>query len=103
MKIDGYYVLEENQYNQDRFKELDWVKIDVKTLSKVLSNRKTKYDYSKEFLLTIDVSKKINEKDGAGFLAYFDTQKTIMGDGETQLEAVLDLLNAYRCVVETSI
>ena len=63
MKIDGYYVLEENQYNQDRFKELDWVKIDVKTLSKVLSNRKTKYDYSKEFLLTIDVSKKINEKD----------------------------------------
>ena len=36
--------------------------------------------------------KKINEKDGAGFLAYFDTQKTIMGDGETQLEAVLDLL-----------
>lgn len=47
--------------------------------------------------------KKINEKDGAGFLAYFDTQKTIMGDGETQLEAVLDLLNAYRCVVETSI
>ena len=47
--------------------------------------------------------KKINEKDGAGFLAYFYTQKTIMGDGETQLEAVLDLLNAYRCVVETSI
>ncbi|WP_066355918.1 hypothetical protein [Aliarcobacter skirrowii] len=47
--------------------------------------------------------KKINEKDGAGFLAYFDTQKTIMGDGETQLEVVLDLLNAYRCVVETSI
>ena len=47
--------------------------------------------------------KKINEKDGAGFLAYFDTQKTIMGNGETQLEVVLDLLNAYRCVVETSI
>jgi hypothetical protein len=46
---------------------------------------------------------KINEKDGGGFLAFFDTQKTIMGDGETQLEAVLDLLNAYRCVVETSV
>lgn len=46
---------------------------------------------------------KINEQDGSGFLAYFDSQKTIMGDGETQLEAVLDLLNAYRCVVETSI
>lgn len=46
---------------------------------------------------------KINMEDGGGFLAYFDSQKTIMGDGETQLEAVLDLLNAYRCVVETSI
>lgn len=60
----------------------------------------------KEYYLSLDydiIVDKIKENDGGGYFAYYKDMPSIMGDGETKEEAILDAKEAFENYVDISI
>lgn len=61
---------------------------------------------NKEYYMNINydiLTTKLSEEDGEGYLAYYKDIKTVMGDGETEIEAIEDVKKAFECFVEVSL
>jgi len=60
----------------------------------------------KNYYLSIDydiIVDKLSEEDGGGYFAYYKDIPSLMGDGETEEEAIEDVKNAFKNYVEVSI
>jgi len=60
----------------------------------------------KNYYMNIDydiIIDKLSEADGGGYLAYYKDMPSVMGDGETKDEAIVDVKKAFACFVEVSI
>ena len=49
------------------------------------------------------VVKKVPREDGGGYFAYFKDFTGVMGDGETDKEAIEDAWSAFKCYLEVAI
>ncbi len=61
---------------------------------------------NKDYYLTIDydiIVSTVNEEDGGGYLAYYKNIDGVMGDGQTESEAVADAKNAFDCYLDASL
>ena len=61
---------------------------------------------NKDYYLAIDydiIVSAVNEDDGGGYLAYYKNIDGVMGDGQTEFEAVADVKNAFDCYLDTSL
>lgn len=59
-----------------------------------------------EYYLALDydiIVSPIKEEDGGGFLAYYKDLPSVMGDGETREEAILDVQSAFKSFLVVSI
>ena len=60
----------------------------------------------KDYYLSIDydiIVDKLSEDDGGGYFAYYKDIPSIMGDGETREDAILDVNKAFESYVDISI
>ena len=60
----------------------------------------------KDYYLSIDydiIVDELSEADGGGYFAYYKDISSIMGDGETRDEAILDAKEAFESYVDISI
>ncbi|MBS9778703.1 MAG: type II toxin-antitoxin system HicB family antitoxin [Campylobacteraceae bacterium] len=46
---------------------------------------------------------KLSKEDGGGYFAYYKDIPSVMGDGETEQEAIEDVKNAFRCFLKVSL
>ena len=46
---------------------------------------------------------KLNKEDGGGYFAYYRDIPSVMGDGNTEKEAIKDVKSAFNCFVEVSL
>jgi predicted RNase H-like HicB family nuclease len=61
---------------------------------------------NKDYYLNIDydiIVSKLSESDGGGYFAYYKDIDTVMGDGETEDEAVKDVKSAFSCYLDISL
>jgi len=60
----------------------------------------------KNYYLSIDydiIVDRLSEEDGGGYFAYYKDIPSVMGDGETEEEAIEDVKKAFESYVEVSI
>ena len=61
---------------------------------------------NKDYYLAIDydiIVTKIAEKEGGGYFAYYKDIDGVMGDGQTESQAIADVKSAFDCYVEVAL